>query len=68
MCVGVKILNFVYFGVKKSGISVYLVSAENGTGVTKRQISRMLTRLIFNPNANANSQCVISPQLMISSL
>ena len=68
MCVGVKILNFVYFGVKKSGISVYLVSAENGTGVTKRQISGMLTRLIFNPNANANSQCVISPQLMISSL
>ena len=32
MCVGVKILNFVYFGVKKSGISV---SAENGAGVNK---------------------------------
>ena len=33
VCVGVKILNFVYFGVKKSGISVFLVSAENGAGV-----------------------------------
>ena len=29
MCFGVKILNFVYFGVNKSGISVFLVSAEN---------------------------------------
>ena len=35
MCFGVKILNFVYFGVKKSGISVFLVSAENGAGVNK---------------------------------
>ena len=36
MCFGVKILNFVYFGVKKSGISVFLVSAENGAGVNKK--------------------------------
>ena len=35
VCVGVKILNFVYFGVNKSGISVFLVSAENGAGVNK---------------------------------
>ena len=35
MCFGVKILNFVYFGVNKSGISVFLVSAENGAGVNK---------------------------------
>ena len=27
---GVKILNFVFFGVKKSGTSVFLVSAEKG--------------------------------------
>ena len=30
-----KILNFMYFGVKKSGISVFLVSGENGAGVNK---------------------------------
>ena len=36
VCVGVKILNVVYFGVKKSGISVFFVSAENGTGVNKK--------------------------------
>lgn len=35
VCVGVKILNVVYFGVKKSGISVLLVSSENGAGVNK---------------------------------
>ena len=26
----------MYFGVKKSGISVFLVSAENGAGVNKK--------------------------------
>ena len=31
-----KILNFVYFGFKKFGISVFLVSAENGAGVNKK--------------------------------
>ena len=31
----VKIMNFVFFGVKKSGISVFLVSVENGAGVKK---------------------------------
>ena len=35
MCFGVKILNFVFFGFKKSGISAFLVSAENGAGVDK---------------------------------
>ena len=35
MCFGVKILNLVFFGVEKSGISVFLVSAENGAGVNK---------------------------------
>ena len=28
-------MNFVFFGVKKSGISVFLVSVENGAGVNK---------------------------------
>ena len=28
-------MNLVFFGVKKSGISVFLVSAENGAGVNK---------------------------------
>ena len=32
---GVKILNFVFFGVKKSGISAFFVSAENGASVDK---------------------------------
>ena len=35
MCFGVKILNLVFFGVETSGISVFLVSAENGSGVNK---------------------------------
>ena len=35
VCFGVKIMNFVFFGVKKSGISVFLVSIENGAGVQK---------------------------------
>ena len=35
VCFGVKIMNFVFFGVKKSGISVFLVSVENGAGVNK---------------------------------
>ena len=29
-------MNFVYFSVQKSGISVFLVSAENGAGVNKK--------------------------------
>ena len=33
---GVKIMNFVVFGVKKSRIRVFLVSAENGAGVNKK--------------------------------
>ena len=28
-------MNFVFFGVKKSGIGVFLVSVENGAGVKK---------------------------------
>ena len=36
VCFGVKIMNFVVFGVKKSRISVFLVSVENGTGVKKK--------------------------------
>ena len=39
VCFGVKILNFVYFGVKKSRISVFLVSAENGAGVKEKSSS-----------------------------
>ena len=35
VCFGVKIMKFVLFGVKKSGISVFLVSVENGAGVKK---------------------------------
>ena len=35
MCFGVEIMNFVFFGVKKSGICVFLVSVENGAGVNK---------------------------------
>ena len=35
MCYGVKILNFVFFSVKKSGISAFLMSAENGAGGDK---------------------------------
>ena len=34
-----EILNFVYFGVKKSRISVFLVSAENGAGVKEKSSS-----------------------------
>ena len=30
-----EIINFVFFGVKKSGISVFLVSVENNAGVNK---------------------------------
>ena len=49
VCFGVKILNFVYFGVKKSGISVFLVSAENGAGVNKKtnNMEIVLSSLIF---------------------
>ena len=39
-CFGVKIMNFVFFGVKKSGISVFLVSIENGAGVQKMTNTR----------------------------
>ena len=35
VCFSVKIINFVFFGVKKSGIGVFLVSVENGAGVKK---------------------------------
>ena len=35
LCFGVIIMNFVFFGVKKTGISVFLVSVENGAGVKK---------------------------------
>ena len=35
VCFSVKIMNFVFFGVKKSGICVFLVSVENGAGVKK---------------------------------
>ena len=35
VCFGVKIMIFCFFGVKKSGISVFLVSVENGAGVNK---------------------------------
>ena len=35
VCIGVKIINFVFFGVEKSGISVFLVSFENGACVNK---------------------------------
>ena len=41
-------LEFVFFGVKKSGTIAFLVSAENGAGVTKMtniMISRMETLL-----------------------
>ena len=43
MCFGVKILNF---GVAKSGISVFLVSGENGAGVNKKTIFRYGKRVI----------------------
>ena len=36
VCFGVKSMNFVlFFCVKKSGISVFLVSVENSAGVNK---------------------------------
>ena len=35
VCFCVKIMNFVFFCVKKSGISVFLVSFKNGPGVNK---------------------------------
>ena len=35
LCFSVKIINFVFFAVKKSGIGVFLVSVENGAGVKK---------------------------------
>ena len=35
VCFSVKIMNFELFGVKKSGIGVFLVSVENGVGVKK---------------------------------
>ena len=35
VCLGVKIVKLVFFGGKKSGISVFLVSVENGAGVNK---------------------------------
>ena len=34
-CFGVEIVIFLFFCVKKSGISVFLVSVENGGGVKK---------------------------------
>ena len=51
MCFGVKILNFVYFGVKKSGISVFLVSAENGAGVNKK------TNITYDDTPLQSSSC-----------
>ena len=47
-CFGVKILNFVYFGVKKSEISVFLVSAENGAGINKK------TNITYDPGILAS--------------
>ena len=35
VCFGVEIMIFLFFGVKKSGISVFLVSVENSAGVNK---------------------------------
>ena len=35
VCFGVENMNFVFFCVKKSGISLFLVSVENGAGVNK---------------------------------
>ena len=40
-------MNFVFFGVKKSGISVFLVSVENGAGVKKMTNIRYDFALIF---------------------
>ena len=51
VCFGVKILNFVYFGVKKSGISVFLVSAENGAGVNKK------TNITYDDTPLQSSSC-----------
>ena len=48
MCFGVKILNFVYFGVKKFGIGVFLVSAENGAGINKK------TNITYDPGILAS--------------
>ena len=35
MCFGVKIWNFVFFGVKNLELVCFLVSAKNGAGVSK---------------------------------
>ena len=59
VCFGVKILDFVFFGVKKSGISAFLVSAENGAGSKKLQISRMHISL-YDVSALKESPIIIS--------
>ena len=42
-------MKFVHFGVKKSGISVFLVSAENGAGVNKKtNIKYIFNRFFLN--------------------
>ena len=56
VCFSVKIMNFVSFGVKKSGIGVFLVSVENGAGVKKMTNfeyaidMRYRSKLITRPN------------------
>ena len=51
-----KCVNFVYFSVQKSGISVFLVSAENGAGVNKKtNITYMLSSSLAAWGYNATT-------------
>ena len=56
-------MNFVFFGVKKSGISVFLVSVENGAGVKKMtnfrygQQSKVTVFLILGQNICVSIVC-----------
>ena len=63
VCFSVKIMNFVFFGVKKSGIGVFLVSVENGAGVKKMtnfrygQQSKVTVFLILGQNICVSIVC-----------
>ena len=58
VCFRVKIMNFVFFGVKKSGISVFLVSIENGAGVQKMTNIRYVWVLSFQEGRSPMNQAV----------
>ena len=54
-------MNFVFFGVKKSGISVFLVSVENGAGVNKMTNMTYVKQLVAGSNISCLHRKYLSP-------